>query len=87
MTPFGCDTQAVRFVRAPEVAFFKRLDVLDLVGDFRDCAGPNPHYAFIGMVRDQRLSSFATRATLKNAFKRCVEYYTRKAVSASYDST
>eukprot|EP00976_Prorocentrum_cordatum_P074906 1181696-Prorocentrum_minimum.AAC.2 len=40
----------VRFVRCPDVAFYQRLDILDLVGDHRDAEG-NPNYAFLGVVR------------------------------------
>jgi hypothetical protein len=57
---------SVRFVRQPQVHFFQRLPMTDLVGDHRE--PENPNYGFLGMVRDHRLSAFANKARLRTAF-------------------
>jgi hypothetical protein len=54
-------------VRRPQVHFFQRVPMTDLVGDHRE--PENPNYGFLGMVRDHRLSAFANKARLRSAFE------------------
>eukprot|EP00241_Pyramimonas_parkeae_P002109 CAMPEP_0114257948 /NCGR_PEP_ID=MMETSP0058-20121206/19025_1 /TAXON_ID=36894 /ORGANISM="Pyramimonas parkeae, CCMP726" /LENGTH=473 /DNA_ID=CAMNT_0001372749 /DNA_START=621 /DNA_END=2039 /DNA_ORIENTATION=+ len=57
----------VRFQLEPQVRFFERASMAEIVGNYRSDEDPN--YGFAGTERNSRLASFASRSLMSNTFK------------------